>query len=75
MLVVANIGIQKDEFIGAFVFTYFLNLIFGNGFWNNLRSTDHKAHQKAIKVDRFLLELRKYEGYLLILNKCRNEKM
>ena len=54
---------------------YFLKLSVGNGFRNNLRNTDHKVYKEAIKVERLLLKLKKYECNLLFLVKCGDENV
>ena len=49
------------QLFGLTFLLYFLKLSVGNGFWNNLRNTDHKVYKKAIKVERLLSKLKKYE--------------
>ena len=51
---------------------YFLKLSAGNGFRNNLRNADKKLYKETIKVERLLLNLKKYECNLSFLIKCRD---
>ena len=51
---------------------YDFKLSAGNGFWNSLQVADKKLYQQTIKVERTLLELKRYECNLTFLMKCRD---
>ena len=53
---------------------YFFKLSAGNGFWNN-QVADKKLYQQTIKVERILLELKRYECNLTFLMKCRDDRV
>ena len=63
---------KKMSLFGLAFLHYFFKLSAGNGFWNSLQVADKKLYQQTIKVERTLLELKRYECNLTFLMKCRD---
>ena len=65
-------GYKKLFLFGLAFLLYFFKLSAGNGFCSNLGIADKRFYQQKIKVERLLLNLKRYECNLTCLIKCRD---